>query len=43
MRSKLNANRWTIAVAAAVVMLNIGTIYSWGIFTQPRSAPGPWR
>jgi MFS transporter, OFA family, oxalate/formate antiporter len=42
MRSKLNANRWTIAVAAAVVMLNIGTIYSWGIFTQPLLVAFGW-
>ena len=28
-------NRWTIAIAASVVMLIIGTIYSWAIFTQP--------
>lgn len=28
-------NRWTIAVAGTIVMLTIGCIYSWAIFTQP--------
>jgi MFS family permease len=37
-----NANRWTITVAAAVVMLTIGTIYSWGIFTQPLLVAFGW-
>jgi OFA family oxalate/formate antiporter-like MFS transporter len=36
------ANRWTIAFAAAVLMLTIGTIYSWGIFTQPLLAAFRW-
>lgn len=35
-------NRWTIALAAAVLMLTIGTIYSWGIFTQPLLAAFRW-
>ena len=35
-------NRWTIAIAAAVLMLTIGTIYSWGIFTQPLLAAFRW-
>jgi MFS transporter, OFA family, oxalate/formate antiporter len=35
-------NRWTIAFAAAVLMLTIGTIYSWGIFTQPLLVAFRW-
>ena len=35
-------NRWTIAVAAAAVMLTIGTIYSWAIFTQPLLVAFGW-
>ncbi len=35
-------NRWTIALAAAVLMLTIGTIYSWGIFTQPLLVAFHW-
>ena len=35
-------NRWTIALAAAVLMLTIGTIYSWGIFTQPLLVAFRW-
>src|ERR1700736_5907468 len=37
-----NTNRWTIATAAAVVMLTIGTIYSWAIFTQPLLVAYQW-
>jgi MFS transporter, OFA family, oxalate/formate antiporter len=37
-----NPNRWTIAAAAAVVMLTIGTIYSWAIFTQPLLVAYQW-
>jgi MFS transporter, OFA family, oxalate/formate antiporter len=35
-------NRWTIATAAAAVMLTIGTIYSWAIFTQPLLVAYRW-
>jgi OFA family oxalate/formate antiporter-like MFS transporter len=35
-------SRWTIAIAAAALMLTIGTIYSWGIFTQPLLAAFRW-
>jgi len=35
-------NRWTVAIAAAAVMLTIGTIYSWGIFTQPLLVAFQW-
>jgi OFA family oxalate/formate antiporter-like MFS transporter len=37
-----NPNRWMIASAAAVVMLTIGTIYSWAIFTQPLLVAYQW-
>ncbi|HEY2677659.1 MAG TPA: OFA family MFS transporter [Steroidobacteraceae bacterium] len=35
-------NRWTIAIAGAVLMLTIGTIYSWAIFTQPLLVAYGW-
>jgi len=35
-------NRWKIATAAAAVMLTIGTIYSWAIFTQPLLVAYRW-
>jgi MFS transporter, OFA family, oxalate/formate antiporter len=38
----LNPNRWTIAVAGTVVMLTIGCIYSWAIFTQPLLVAYRW-
>jgi MFS transporter, OFA family, oxalate/formate antiporter len=37
-----NPNRWMIGGAAAVVMLSIGTIYSWAIFTQPLLVAYQW-
>jgi OFA family oxalate/formate antiporter-like MFS transporter len=38
----LNADRWTIAIAGAAVMLTIGTLYSWAIFTQPLLVAYHW-
>ena len=35
-------NRWAIAVAAALVMLTTGTLYSWAIFTQPLLVAFHW-
>jgi MFS transporter, OFA family, oxalate/formate antiporter len=35
-------NRWTVAIAGTVVMLTIGTVYSWAIFTQPLLAAFQW-
>jgi OFA family oxalate/formate antiporter-like MFS transporter len=35
-------SRWLIGVAAAVLMLTIGTVYSWGIFTQPLLVAFQW-
>src|SRR3984893_9588181 len=37
-----NPNRWMIAIAGAMVMLTIGTIYSWAIFTQPLLVAYRW-
>ncbi len=38
----LTCNRWTIAIAGAVVMMMIGTVYSWAIFTQPLLVAYRW-
>jgi MFS family permease len=38
----LNPNRWIIAIAGAMVMLTIGTLYSWAIFTQPLLVAFHW-
>lgn len=35
-------NRWIIAIAAAVAMMTIGTVYSWAIFTQPLLVAFRW-
>ena len=40
--TELTRNRWTIASAAAVVMMMIGTVYSWAIFTQPLLVAYRW-
>ena len=37
-----NPNRWIVAIAGAAVMLTIGTVYSWGIFTQPLLVAFRW-
>lgn len=36
------SNRWTIAIAGMVVMMTLGTIYSWSLFTQPLIASFGW-
>jgi OFA family oxalate/formate antiporter-like MFS transporter len=41
-RVRPNPHRWTIAIAGALLMLTIGTIYSWGIFTQPLLVAFQW-
>jgi OFA family oxalate/formate antiporter-like MFS transporter len=38
----IGVNRWVIAAAGSVVMLTIGTIYSWAIFTQPLLVAYGW-
>jgi MFS transporter, OFA family, oxalate/formate antiporter len=35
-------NRWIIAIAATVVMVTIGCLYSWGLFTQPLLVAYGW-
>lgn len=35
-------NRWLIAISGALVMLTIGTIYSWAMFTQPLLVAYGW-
>lgn len=37
-----NPNRWEIAIAGSIVMLLIGTIYSWAIFTEPLLVAFHW-
>jgi len=36
------SGRWAIVFAGSLVMLTIGTIYSWGIFTQPLLVAFHW-
>ena len=42
MRIVPKPNRWLIAGAGAMVMLTIGAIYSWAIFTQPLLVAYGW-
>lgn len=35
-------NRWAIAIAGMIVMICLGTVYSWSIFTQPLRASFGW-
>ncbi len=35
-------NRWVTAASGVVVMMTLGTIYSWSLFTQPLSAGFGW-
>ncbi len=41
MQAVLN-NRWTIALCGALVMMTLGTIYSWSLFTQPLVVSFGW-
>ena len=36
------ANRWGIAIAGVIVMICLGTVYSWSIFTRPLIAAFGW-
>ncbi len=36
------SNRWVIAIAGMVVMVTIGCLYSWGLFTQPLLVAYGW-
>jgi OFA family oxalate/formate antiporter-like MFS transporter len=38
----MRANKWTMALAGAVVMMALGSIYSWSLFTQPLGAAFGW-
>jgi peroxiredoxin len=31
-------NRWSVAVAAVVMQLGLGSLYAWSVFRQPLSA-----
>jgi MFS family permease len=35
-------NRWLIAIAGTIVMICLGTVYSWSIFTRPLIATHHW-
>lgn len=35
-------NRWVVAIAGVVVMMSLGTVYSWSLFTQPLIASFGW-
>ncbi len=39
----LISSRWSVAIAGSIVMLVIGTIYSWAIFTQPLLVGFRWQ
>jgi MFS transporter, OFA family, oxalate/formate antiporter len=41
-KASATANRWVIAIAGTVVMLTIGCVYSWAIFTQPLLVAYQW-
>jgi OFA family oxalate/formate antiporter-like MFS transporter len=36
------ANRWVIAISATLVMVTIGCLYSWALFTQPLLVAYQW-
>ena len=38
----MKANKWTMAFAGAIVMMTLGSIYSWSLFTQPLIAAFGW-
>jgi OFA family oxalate/formate antiporter-like MFS transporter len=40
--SGIMPNRWVIAIAGTVVMVTIGCLYSWGLFTQPLLVAYGW-
>ncbi len=35
-------NRWLIAAAGTIVMICLGTVYSWSLFTRPLLASQHW-
>ncbi|MEQ1518431.1 MAG: MFS transporter [Usitatibacteraceae bacterium] len=38
----MKMNKWTTALAGTIVMMTLGSIYSWSIFTQPLIAAFGW-
>ena len=40
--STSNQNRWLIALAGTIVMICLGTVYSWSLFTRPLIAGFLW-
>jgi MFS transporter, OFA family, oxalate/formate antiporter len=40
--SQPTANRWVIALAGVIVMICLGTVYSWSLFTRPLQASFGW-
>src|SRR5215469_11738808 len=42
MASASSGNRWLIALAGVIVMICLGTVYSWSIFTRPLIAAFGW-
>jgi MFS family permease len=38
----MTSNRWLVAIAGTVVMVCLGTVYSWSLFTQPLVAAFGW-
>jgi OFA family oxalate/formate antiporter-like MFS transporter len=40
--SGIMPNRWVIAIAGTVLMVTIGCLYSWGLFTQPLLVAYGW-
>ena len=35
-------NRWTIAIAAVIMQVCLGSVYAWSVFTKPLMALEPW-
>jgi MFS family permease len=38
----MKMNKWTTAAAGAIVMMTLGSVYSWSIFTEPLIAAFGW-
>ena len=38
----MKANKWTMAFAGTIVMMTLGSVYSWSLFTQPLIAAFGW-
>lgn len=42
MESRELPNRWTIAIAAVIMQVCLGSVYAWSVFTKPLMALEPW-